>query len=152
MISEDEVFLFTDAYCHPDKVYPCVVGEKVWNDGCLATNYRHSSLFCAFYEPDCDLVDNKPVVRSHGEVVEEADGFGARADQIIRAHRDTIYPDGIILPHHLSNDYLRSDVIGMEAQDPAIVEINETRVMANRENGTPDFSFTGLECRFEASS
>src|SRR5713101_5062461 len=126
-------------------------GEKVWDDGCLAPNYRHSSLFCTFYEPDCDLVDNTTVVRCHGEVVEETDRFGACADQIIRTHRDAIYPDGVIPSHHLGNDDLGPDTIGMETQDPPIVEINETCVMADWENGMPDSSFTGLECRFEAS-
>src|SRR5713226_5481625 len=88
----------------------------------------------------------------HGEVVKETDGFGACADQIIRAHRDTVYPDGIVLPHQLSNDDLGPDAISMEAQDSAIVEVNETRVMSNRKNGMPDFPLTGHERRLEPSS
>ena len=87
----------------------------------------------------------------HGKVVEETDGFGACADPIIRAHRDAIYPNSIVLPHQLSNDNLGPDVIGMEAQDPAIFEINKTCVMANRENRMPDSPFTGLERRFQQS-
>jgi hypothetical protein len=40
----------------------------------------------------------------------------------------------------------------METQDPAIVEVDETCVMADRENGMSDSPFTSLECGFEPSS
>src|SRR5207245_3888959 len=110
LISEDEIFPPADPCRHPHQVQPRVPGEKVWDDSCLTANYSHSGLFCSFYQPDGDLVDNTAIVFGHGEVVEETDGFGACADQIIRAHRDTIYPDGVVLAHHLSNDDLGPDV------------------------------------------
>jgi hypothetical protein len=40
----------------------------------------------------------------------------------------------------------------METQDPTIVKIYKTGVVADWENGVPDFPFTGLESRFEPSS
>src|SRR5437016_1045922 len=129
-----------------------MIGEKVRDNGCLTPDYCHSGLFCAFYQPKGDFLDNTAIVFGHGEVVEKANWFRACADQIIRAHRDTIYPDCVILPHQLSNDDLSPDTIRVKAEDPAIVEVNKACVVANRKNGIPDFPFAGLECRFEPSS
>src|SRR2546427_12841736 len=40
----------------------------------------------------------------------------------------------------------------MKTQDPSILEVNKTRVMADRKNRMPEFSFASPECGFEASS
>src|SRR4029077_8380217 len=85
------------------------------------------------------------------KIVEKADRFGTCADEIIRTHRDTIYPDRIVLPHQPSYDDFSPDAIGVKAKNPSIVEVDKSCVMADREDRMPDSPFAGLECGFEPS-
>ena len=74
-----------------------------------------------------DALQPDRVVGIHGHVIEEKEGFGARADDVVDAHGDQVDADRVVDARRLGDFEFRADAVGSR---------NENRVaVASREEG-----------------
>ncbi len=78
-------------------------------------------------------------------MVQESNGFCSCTDEIVRAHCYTVYPDCVVLLHHLSDDHLRPDVICMEAQNLVASSIDQPCIVTYGKDRESKLTLPGNE-------
>src|SRR5712691_5697061 len=132
VVAQNQVPLLAEPCCKTDEIESTTLRQELWDDRCLSSHNCHPRLLCTLHEADRNLFNDGTVRSVHGHVVEEADGLRACADQIVRAHGNTVYPDRVKLPHHLGDEDLSPDTISMKAQHATLAQVDQTSVMADR--------------------
>ena len=68
---------------------------------------------------------------AHREVVEEEQRLGARAHDVVRAHRHEVDADGVEAAERARDLELRADAVGGGGQEPAVADPEEPREPAD---------------------
>ena len=91
----------------------------------LAAQQRTPRPPAALGDPRDDRGHALGVDRAHGEVVEEEQGFGAGADDIVGAHRHQVDPDGVEPARAPRDLELRADAVRGGGEEPAVADLEQ---------------------------
>src|SRR5262245_9854560 len=91
----------------------------------LAAQQRAPRPTATLGDPRDDRGHALGVDRAHGEVVEEEQGFGAGADDIVGAHRYEVDPDGVEPARAPRDLELRADAVRRGGEEPAVADLEQ---------------------------